>query len=195
MRYIILIAFIMLGSGTESLFERSAEYKIQLAQANRTINILTAVRERPEVYMFKSPMAPGDFKRLTSPYGYRELLNLYTGGTRESIHHGVDILGTYHARITAIADGIVTENYPVPNGYYKGHELLGGMIKIQHANGYSSVYGHLSAIYIHEGQNVKAGQIIGRQGNTGQSQGEHLHLEIQLNNIALNPLKYIEELE
>jgi len=195
MKYIILIVFLVLGAYLENSIDIAANLRTELNQANRTINLITTVRTRPVNYLFTSPMAVDDFKRLTSPYGYRELINPFTGGTRESVHKGVDILGTYRARITAVGAGKVIEHYPPPNGFFKGHPVLGGMVKIDHGNGWQSVYGHLSATYVHEGQIVESGAVIGRQGNTGKSYGSHLHFELQYNNEAVQVLKFVGGLE
>ena len=194
--YFILIAFMMLGAYTEEIYKTSKviidNQNIQLSQANRTINLITTIRTKPENYLFSSPIHKDDYIRITSPYGFRELINPFTGGQIESIHKGLDILGTHKARIVSIAKGRVVEHYPPPNSYYKGHEILGGMIKIDHGNGWSSVYGHLSSTYVKEGDYILEGSIIGRQGNTGQSFGSHLHFELQYNNITVQPLKYLE---
>lgn len=195
MRYIILIAFLVLGVYLENSIDIAENLKLELSQANRTINLITTHRTKPVNYLFINPIHKDDYLRLTSPYGYRELINPFTGGTRESVHKGVDILGTYRARVTAIGAGKVIEHYPVPNGYFKGHPVLGGMIKIDHGNGWFSVYGHLSATYIKEGQIIKAGDVIGRQGNTGKSYGSHLHFELQYNNETVQPLKFVSGLE
>ena len=197
--YFILIAFMVLGAYTENIYKTTKviidNQNAQLMQANRTINLITTVRTKPVNYLFISPMHKDDYLRLTSPFDYRELINPYTGGTRESVHKGVDILGTYRARITAIGAGRVIEHYPPPNWFYKGHPVLGGMIKIDHGNGWQSVYGHLSATYVKEGQIVEAGAVIGRQGNTGKSYGSHLHFELQYNNEVVQPLKFVGGLE
>jgi len=193
MRYIILIAFMLIGAYLEQFIVENRHLEEQLASSQRIINILENYHRPVEEYLFAMPIHKDDFIRYTSPFGYRELVNPYTGGTRESMHKGLDILGTYQARITAIADGIIIEHYPAPNGFFKGHELLGGMIKIDHGNGWTSVYGHMSATYKNETAFVSAGEVIGRQGNTGQSQGSHLHFELQYNNVAVNPLKYVGE--
>ncbi len=142
------------------------------------------------------PIAEEDFDRISSVFGYRLLLNPFTGGSKSSNHKGVDLVGTHHARVIAVSDGVVIENYPPPNGFFKGHPLLGGMIKIKHTDGTYSVYGHLSASYVSEYGSkrfVKRGQVIGRTGDTGQSYGEHLHFELHdKNDVSIQPLFYID---
>ncbi len=196
---ILLISMQILTAGNIDQYQKrkienqKASIKIQTLTA--TLVTITNVYQEIEDHIFPYiwPIYKDDYIKLTSPFGYRELVNIFTGGTRESDHRGVDVVGTYKARIISIDDGIVIEHYPAPNGYFKGHSVLGGMIKIKHGEGWTSVYGHLAASYVKEGDIVNRGDIIGRQGNTGLSQGNHLHLELRHNNIAVNPLLYIKE--
>lgn len=68
----------------------------------------------------------------------------------------------------------------------------GNAIVIDHGNGITTRYGHLSKIKVFEGQRVKNGEVIGYQGNTGRSTGQHLHYEVRYRNIPLNPKRFIE---
>ena len=193
--YFILIAFMLLGAYTENIYTTTKiiidNQNKQLSQANRTINLITTYRTKPAYYLFSNPIHPDDYIKITSPIGYRQLINPFTGGQKESIHKGVDYLGTYKARIVSIASGKVIEHYPPPDWFWEGHPILGGMIKIDHGNGWTSVYGHLSSTYVKEGQIIEAGTIIGRQGDTGLSYGAHLHFELQYNNETVQPLKFV----
>ena len=108
------------------------------------------------------------------------------GGTEEfQLHKGVDLVGPHHAPVKAAADGVVVEHWPPPNGYYKGHPIYGGLVVIDHKNGFLTMYAHLSSTYVKTGQEVKAGQVIGRQGDTGNATGEHLHFEVVVNPLVL----------
>ncbi len=115
------------------------------------------------------------------------------GGEDIKQHNGVDLVGTWHGRVVAVASGKVIEKWYVPDGNKRiGHPVFGGYVRILHDDGFVSGYGHLSSIYVHEGQRVKAGQVIGRIGSTGKSTGEHLHFSIQdSDGNFLQPLKYI----
>lgn len=64
--------------------------------------------------------------------------------------------------------------------------MYGGLIVIDHLNGIHTLYAHMSSTYMGEGDQVEAGQVIGRQGDTGITTGEHLHFEV-----IINPLIYI----
>ncbi len=89
-------------------------------------------------------------------------------------HNGIDIGGPVGTPILASASGVVT--VARDSGYNGGY---GKMIIIKHDNGTQTVYGHLSAVYINEGDSVNAGATIGALGNTGRSTGPHLHFEIR----------------
>ena len=143
-----------------------------------------------EVVSFVWPIAEDDYIRLTSPYGHRNPEEI--GGYGDSFHNGLDIAGVWMARIVSVADGKVVEHWPAPNGFYKGHPVLGGYIRIDHGDGTESKYGHLSSTIVHEGDEVKAGQMIGRQGNTGKSQNAHLHFGLMIDGVEVNPLKYLD---
>lgn len=143
---------------------------------------------------YRFPVAPEDYLTFTSPYGYRvsPILNI------ERYHQGVDIAATWRAQVVAVADGTVVEHWPVPGtrhpsgALYRGHEVFGGMVMIEHANGWRSLYAHLSASRVTTGQRVEAGQAIGRVGSTGQSRGAHLHFElIDAVGRHVNPLLYV----
>jgi murein DD-endopeptidase MepM/ murein hydrolase activator NlpD len=144
---------------------------------------------------FVFPIAPGDYLRYTSPFGHRvsPLLGV------EMVHQGVDIAAVWRAEVVAIADGVVVEHWPVPGtpypggGEYRGHDVMGGLIVIDHGDGIVSRYGHLSYSRVAQGQRVSAGEVIGRIGNTGRSDGEHLHLTVEIDGKPVNPLLYLPD--
>jgi murein DD-endopeptidase MepM/ murein hydrolase activator NlpD len=86
-------------------------------------------------------------------------------------HGGIDIAGLWHQEVLAAGSGIVTD-------VWISHPVWGKSVTMRHENGYKTFYAHLSCTYVYEGQKIKAGEIIGRVGNTGLSDGEHLHYEI-----------------
>ena len=114
---------------------------------------------------------PGSFSwpvtgTITSPFGWRS--NPF-GGSPE-FHQGLDIAAPTGTAVTAAAGGTV-----IMAQWYGGY---GNYILIDHGGGYSTGYGHLSAIYVSNGQSVKRGQAIGAVGSTGASTGPHLHFEV-----------------
>lgn len=121
---------------------------------------------------------------VTSGVGYR--LNPMGGG-EEALHRGVDLVGPAGCAILAAASGTVVEHWPAPGtphpkgGVFRGHPTFGSFIVLDHGNGVFSLYGHMSKTFVHTGDKIAAGQIIGRQGRTGDATGEHLHFEIVVN--------------
>ena len=100
-------------------------------------------------------------------------------------HKGIDIGASKGTPIKAAASGTVTT---ASTGYNGGY---GNYIVISHGNGVQTAYGHCNSISVSVGQKVSQGQVIGTVGNTGNSQGNHLHLEIRVNGVAQNPQNYV----
>jgi len=112
---------------------------------------------------------------ITSPFGWRS--NPF-GGSPE-FHQGLDIAAPTGTTVTAAAGGTV-----IMAQWYGGY---GNYILIDHGGGYSTGYGHLSAIYVSTGQSVQRGQAIGAVGSTGQSTGPHLHFEVRIAGKPVDP--------
>jgi murein DD-endopeptidase MepM/ murein hydrolase activator NlpD len=104
-----------------------------------------------------------------------------SGNDYWSGHLGIDIAAGEGAAVYAADSGVVTM---AQGGYNYGY---GNVIQIDHGNGYSSVYAHLSVIGVGACTSVSAGQWIGASGNTGNSQGAHLHFEVRQNGGFINP--------
>jgi murein DD-endopeptidase MepM/ murein hydrolase activator NlpD len=98
-------------------------------------------------------------------------------------HNGVDIRTPIGTWVGAAAAGTV-----IDAGWSNGY---GNYIKIKHANGYSTLYGHLSKLCVHSGQKVKAGSLIAKSGNTGRTTGPHLHFSIFKGDKVMNPLDFL----
>jgi len=110
---------------------------------------------------------PVDQLRISCEYGWRR--HPITG--RRSFHTGLDLLGDVGEPIRAISGGVVKKSTYGANA--------GNYIEIKHSNGYSSTYMHLDESLVQAGQVVKAGEVIGKMGNTGRSTNPHLHLEMR----------------
>lgn len=116
---------------------------------------------------------------VTSAFGHR--ISPFTGTLQ--MHEGIDIGARSGTPVKAPADGVVI---------YSGWKSeFGKMISLDHGYGYRTRYGHLSKIYVKNGQRVKRGALIGSVGSTGKSTGPHLHYEVKLNNVPVNPKKYL----
>jgi murein DD-endopeptidase MepM/ murein hydrolase activator NlpD len=119
---------------------------------------------------------------ISSGFGYR--ISPFTG--KREMHKALDIATSKGSPIVATADGIIT--------FAGSKGLLGNTVLIDHGHGISTRYAHCYKILKKRGDIVKRGDIIARVGNTGRSTGPHLHYEVRINNIQVNPEKYILDL-
>jgi len=116
---------------------------------------------------------------ITSTFGYRT--SPFTG--RKEFHKGLDIANRTGTAIEAAADGVVA---------FAGRKgPMGNIIVVDHGHGLVTRYAHLSEVLKKRGAKVKRGDIIAQMGNTGRSTGPHLHYEVQLNGVPVNPSSYI----
>jgi murein DD-endopeptidase MepM/ murein hydrolase activator NlpD len=119
--------------------------------------------------------------RVTSSFGERQ--DPFNG--EGAFHAGIDIGVPYGTPVRATADGEITKA-----GFGTGY---GREISIDHGHELSTVYGHLSAISVTEGEHVTRGQVIGYVGSSGRSTGPHLHYEVRVHEVAVNPHKYLRQ--
>ena len=116
---------------------------------------------------------------LTSDFGMRR--DPFTGHIQ--MHKGLDIANKAGSEVLAPGDGIITKSSVSPH--------LGRMVEVSHGYGIKTMYGHLSESYVRVGQRVKRGSKIAAIGSTGKSTGPHLHYEVVVNGISVNPRNYI----
>ena len=114
--------------------------------------------------------------KINNEFGFRR--NPF-GGRNYEFHAGMDIDGERGDSVMAPANGTI-----IKAGWQGGY---GNMIEIDHGNGLTTRYGHLSKIEIQVGDPVSRGQLIGLVGSTGRSTGPHLHYELRLNDKSINP--------
>jgi murein DD-endopeptidase MepM/ murein hydrolase activator NlpD len=117
--------------------------------------------------------------RLTSNFGER--VDPFNG--EGAFHSGLDISVPYGTPVHAAADGVVTAA-EFMNGY-------GRLITLDHGHGISTRYGHLSGFAITPGQHVRRGQVIGYVGTTGRVTSPHLHYEVRIQSVPVDPHKYL----
>lgn len=102
---------------------------------------------------------------------------------RSSKHTGLDIAANQGTQIKVVADGtVICASYSGSYGY---------LVKVDHGNGVETWYAHTSKMYVKEGQEVKAGDVIALVGSTGNSTGPHLHFEVRINGEHVNPQNYL----
>ena len=126
---------------------------------------------------------PLEGAQLTSGYGMRT--HPVLGGRRQ--HAGIDLAAPTGTPIYATADGII--------GRADWFSSYGLFISINHGASMETRYAHLSRLAVAAGDNVKKGDLIGYVGSTGRSTGPHLHYEVRVDGVAVNPIPYMVESE
>ncbi|HCG54142.1 MAG TPA: peptidase M23 [Betaproteobacteria bacterium] len=122
------------------------------------------------------PVTTGYF---SSNFGYR--IDPFNG--RSAFHTGVDFIAAPGSPILAAAGGVVSAS--------EWHNEYGNMVDIDHDNGLTTRYAHLSQKSVVVGDVVLKGQIIGSLGQTGRATGPHLHFEVRENSVPLNPNRFL----
>lgn len=113
---------------------------------------------------------------VTSYFGWRA----NDEATGMSLHQGIDIDSPEGGKVVAVLDGIITGIRQSPS--------YGLVVEIEHSQGFSSVYGHLSSASVVKDQKVKKGEAIGTVGESGNATGPHLHFEIRKDGIEIDPM-------
>ncbi|MFA5073892.1 MAG: peptidoglycan DD-metalloendopeptidase family protein [Nitrospirota bacterium] len=116
---------------------------------------------------------------VTSPFGSRT--SPFSGILK--FHEGIDIAAQTGTPVMSPADGLV-----VKAGFSSGY---GNLVEISHGYGIKTIYAHNSRINVKEGQRVKRGDVISYVGDSGSSTGPHLHYEVRINGLAVNPVRYM----
>lgn len=126
------------------------------------------------------PVEEGIATRISSHFGFRK--DPFTG--KRAFHAGIDIPAPVGTGVLASADGVVET--------VATHARLGKYIKIKHDEKTYTLYGHLKATLVKQGQKVEVGDKIGRIGSSGRSTGPHLDFSIRKDGKPVNPTKYLE---
>jgi murein DD-endopeptidase MepM/ murein hydrolase activator NlpD len=119
--------------------------------------------------------------RITS--GFAERVDPFLG--EGAYHRGVDISTNYGRAVMAPADGVVE--------FADYQSRYGMLVIVQHANGFSTRYGHLSGFAVIPGQTIHRGDILGYVGMSGRATGPHLHYEVRINDNPVNPYSYLRQ--
>jgi len=142
---------------------------------------LDAVEEKINALMEVIPTLWPVEGRITDGFGHRR--DPFT--KKKSFHNGLDIAADAGTPIKASASGkVIYANYTYATGR---------TVKIDHGNGFVTVYGHCSKILVEPGQQVKKGDVIAKVGSTGRSTGPHCHFEVHLYGTAIDPMEYLEK--
>ncbi len=156
-------------------------FEAQLGDRERRLRVvedlLLASRLQREVKPSGWPIGEG---WISSIFGMRN--DPFTG--RRAFHAGIDFAGAPKSTVQAVAAGVVTEA-----GERYGY---GQLVEVNHGNGYVTRYGHNAKVLVKVGDQVKKGGRIALMGETGRATGPHVHFEVLLNGVVVNPEKYIE---
>lgn len=117
----------------------------------------------------------------TSPFGWRTHPTL----KKRQYHNGIDFRAARRTPVKATADGVVRYIQDKNDGTF------GRVVIISHNYGFETVYGHLRFVDVKSGDVIKKGQVIARSGNSGRSNGPHLHYEVKHANKVLDPKSFI----
>ena len=126
--------------------------------------------------------SPVPFKGISSPFGWR----IHPIYHKKEFHPGLDLRAKTGTPVFAPANGVVEyAHFHKKSGY-------GKLLIIDHNFGFKTLYGHLSKLIVKQGEFVKKGQIVAYTGNTGLSNGPHLHYEVRYIGVVLNPLFFVK---
>lgn len=168
----------------ELALRKMREYLDRLANATRLEEVnqqdlLRILRERRDTLANMPSIWPlNGF--VTSSFGMRASP---FGGSNRRFHKGLDIVSRTGTPIVAPAQGEVTMSGP--DGAY------GNSVEINHGSGIVTKYAHMQRCAVQAGQWVKRGEIVGYVGTSGRTTGPHLHYEVRLNGVPVNPMRYI----
>ena len=116
---------------------------------------------------------------VSSGFGYR--LSPFT--SEKELHRGLDICSRKGSPVLAPADGVVS--------YVESDPGYGKTVIVNHGYGLNTMYAHLDKVHVKKGQAVRRHQEIAQVGDSGRTTGSHLHYEVHLNGVPVNPLRYI----
>ena len=156
--------------------ETTEAFDNSLVGLDTALGRLESVRSQARKLPFNNPSPASD---ITSSFGNR--LDPFLG--RLALHAGIDFRAPTGTRILATAPGTV-----ITAGKTGGY---GNMVEIDHGNGITTRYAHLSTILVNAGDKIATGEAIARSGSTGRSTGPHLHYEVRHNGEAVDPMRFL----
>ncbi len=162
------------GKGTEDEAQSGAASPEDNGPAARDLPANASAERKETGFAFAPPVSGA----VTSPFGWRA----HPASGAESFHYGVDLAAEEGDPVTAFADGTV--------GVVGESTELGRYLTVNHANGFSTLYAHCSAVTAASGEQVALGQKIAEAGKTGNATGPHLHFELHEGEIYLDPQLY-----
>ncbi len=141
-----------------------------------------STKEREKILKYIPSGSPVPYHGITSKFGYR----IHPTLNRKEFHRGTDMRAKMNTEIRATADAVVEwAGLHKRSGY-------GRLIILSHNYGFRTYYGHLSKVVVKSGTFVHKGDLIGYTGNSGMSNGPHLHYEVRFLQRALNPFWFVK---
>lgn len=163
----------------KKMMERAEALEQEIKLREKSLSELAEyLEDRKSLFMATPSLWPAR-GFITSEFGWRK--DPVTGVTE--YHEGVDIAGSYGGQVRTAAEGVVIEA-----GNDSGY---GKVVVIDHGYGIVTRYAHLSRSFVVAGQKVKKGGVIGAIGNSGKSTGPHVHYEVRIDGVPVNPVKYL----
>ncbi|MFM7430399.1 MAG: M23 family metallopeptidase [Cytophagales bacterium] len=164
-------------------YERTEKIVNRLDIQEQSMTQLTAeLQKKEKMWAARPAIQPINNKDLTqlhTIFGLR--MHPILGYVRP--HNGLDFTAPMGSPVYATGDGVVL---------YTGFSTYGNVIYLDHGFDFETRYAHLSKYIVEPGQFVKRGQVIGYVGNTGLSQGSHLHYEVHYKNVPINPINFFQ---
>jgi murein DD-endopeptidase MepM/ murein hydrolase activator NlpD len=157
--------------------DNPALFDSKVRELDEALDLLDKVKSKARELPLANP-SPGN--AISSTFGVRPDPLLGT----PAMHAGMDFRAAHGSPVRATAAGTV-----VKAGWNGGY---GRMVEVEHADGFSTRYAHLSKVLVKEGQRLDAGEIVGKVGSSGRSTGPHLHYEVRRDGDALNPVRFLK---
>ena len=157
--------------------DKAALFDAKVKELDQALTALEAIKKEAQKLPIANP-APG--LTITSTFGIRRDPIL----RQPAFHSGMDFRAPVGTHVQATAPGTVVR--AGRNGGY------GRMVEIDHGNGFSTRYAHLSRIVVKPGQKIRTGDVVGESGSTGRSTGPHIHYEVRRNGDAVDPLRLLK---
>lgn len=156
--------------------DRATLFDTKVKELDEALDQLDHLRKEARRLPLANP-APG--RAVTSPFGVRTDPLLGTA----ALHSGMDFRIPLGSPARATAAGVITKA-----GWNGGY---GRMVEVDHGQGYTTRYAHLSRVDVAVGQSVRAGDVVGQTGSSGRSTGPHLHYEVRHDGDAIDPLRFL----
>jgi len=167
----------------ETLFRISQMYNVSVSKLIESNNIV----DYTDIDTGTRLLVPGAMVTRGMTWPLPGKISSRFGPRGRRYHWGIDIPAPKGTPIKAAADGLIIAS----SSRLKGYSGYGRLVIIEHGNNIRTLYAHNSRNSVNSGSCIRAGEIIGEVGATGNARGNHLHFEVRQNGRAVNPLNYL----